>query len=419
MASTFHSLRWPNFRLWVVGNLFAATGMWMQRVAQDWLVLTELSDNSGVQVGIVTALQFLPLLLLSPWAGVLADRLDRRRLIQATQSIMALCAVILGVLLLTGTVNLWAVYVLALVGGIASAIDNPARQTFVSELVPADSLSNAVSLNSVAFNISRLVGPACAGLVIDQVGTGWVFLINAALFATPILTLMLIREEELCARERVARARGQIREGVNFVRSRPDVALIMVVMTIVSCLGLNFQLTSALMATEVYGRAAGEYGLLGSAMAIGGLAGSLLSARRARPRLRFVLGAAGLFGLCEAALALAPSYLAFAALSVPLGLFTMTMITSANALVQISTPESYRGRVMALYGMIFLGTTPVGAPLVGWVGEAFGARWSLLVGAIASVLVSVVATAWGLHVRGWQRPGRLNPDDPTASPGRQ
>lgn len=396
MSRTFHSLRYFNFRLWFFGNIIASTGMWMQRVAQDWLVLTVLTKNSGTQVGVVTALQFLPILVLSPWAGLLADRLNRRALLQAMQLANALLGLILGVLILTNTAQLWHVYVLALLGGVAGAIDSPARQAFVSELVPPVSLSNAVGLNSTAFNAARLIGPAVSGLLIDAIGTGWVMIVTAVAFFAPVLTLALMRSADLVPRKVVKRSPGQIREGVSYVKNRPDIVLILVIVAVVSGLGMNFQLTSALMATEVYGKAAGEYGILGSFMAVGALSGSLLAARRAQPRLRLIVSGAAIYGLLEIVLALAPTYESFAVLAIPTGLAMLTMVTAANATIQITTDETVRGRVMALYSMIFMGATPIGSPFIGWVGEQFGARWSILVGGGASLAIGVIAGVWGL-----------------------
>ena len=394
MSKTFHSLKYVNFRLWFGGNIIASTGSWMQRVAQDWLVLTVLTDNSALQLGIVTALQFVPMLLLSPWAGVVADRVNRRHLLQITQALTGLFGVVLGVLVLSGVAQLWMVYILALAGGIVSTLDSPARQAFVSELVPVTSLTNAIGLNSMAFNIARLLGPAVSGLVIAAVGPGWVFVINGALFLAPVIAMASMRVPELIPLRQVPRRPGQVREGLRYVKSRPDIILILCVVFVVSALGMNFQMTSALMATEVYGKGAGEYGILGSFMAIGALGGALLAARRAMPRLRWIVFSAGAFGLAELALGAAPGYWPFAILAIPTGLAMLTMVTSANALVQITTPEEMRGRVMAIYSMIFMGATPIGSPIIGWVGEHWGARWSLWVGGIASLVVAVVALVW-------------------------
>ena len=343
MASLVTSLRHYNFRLWIGATLFAGTAVWMQRVAQDWLVLTELSDHSGVQVGIVTGLQFLPILILSPWAGLVADRVDRRRLVQITQIVNASTALALGVMVLGGWVHLWHVYLFAVITGITSAFEMPSRQALVRSMVPSGILTNAVGLNAAAFNVARMLGPAMAGIIIDWVGTGWVFVINATLSAVPIVMLHLIRATELTPTPPLPRAGGQIRQGIAYVRSRHDILVVMLVVAVVAGFGFNFQLTSALMATEVFHRAAGDYGLLGTATAIGSLLGSLVAAGRAGVRLRLVLGAAFLFGAIQMGLALAPGYLSFAILTVPLGIMATTMVTSANSLVQLATPPRISG----------------------------------------------------------------------------
>lgn len=410
MSRTFYSLRYFNYRLWFVGALVANVGTWMQRVAQDWLVLTVLSDDSGFAVGIVTALQFLPVLLLSPVAGVLADRLPRRKLLIGTQAGLGLLAAGLGVMVLTETAELWHVYVFALALGVVSALDGPVRQTFVAEMVPAGDLPNAVGLNSTSFNAARLIGPGLAGLLIAAVGPGWVFVINAVSFAATILSLTLMRTRELHELPHAPRGKGQVRAGLAYVRRRSDIVVIMVVVGVVGAFGLNFQLTSAVMAREAFGKGAGEYGILGSILAIGSLTGALLAARRKHPRVRLVIGAALAFGVTMGVQALMPTYELYALLAIPVGLFSLTMMTAANTAVQMSTEPAMRGRVMSLYMMVFLGTTPIGSPVVGWVSEAWGPRWSVGVGAIASILVAVVAGLWvkrSWHVRvRYQRLGR-------------
>ncbi|MDN4484281.1 MFS transporter [Demequina lignilytica] len=394
MSQTFASLRIFNYRLWFAGALVSNVGTWMQRVAQDWLVLTVLTPESGVAVGITTALQFLPFLLLSAWAGLLADRFDHRTLLMWTQIGQAVLGLALAALTLLGHVELWHVYVLAFALGVVAAIDGPARQTFVSDLVPTSNLQNAVALNSTSFNAARLIGPGVAGLLIAAVGTGWVFLINALTYAATIAALSLMRASELHPQERASRRRGQVREGVRYMRRRPDLMIITIVVGVVAALGLNFQLTSAMMAATEFGRGAGEYGLLGSVIAIGSLAGALAAARRRQARLRLVVGAAFAFGVAAGLNALAPTYWLYLVTCVPVGFTALTMITSANAAVQTSTTPRMRGRVMALYMMVFLGTTPIGSPIVGWIGEHWGPRWSIAVGAIAALLVSVAAAAW-------------------------
>jgi MFS family permease len=398
-VSTFSSLKFYNYRLWFAGALVANVGTWMQRVAQDWLVLTVLSHNSSFAVGITTALQFLPFLLFAPIGGLLADRVDRRKLLIATQSTMGLLAFGLGALVLTGNVQLWQVYAFAFGLGVVATIDAPVRQTFVAALVPADKLSNAVGLNSASFNAARLIGPGVGGLLIAGVGPGWVFIINGLSFAATILALTQMRSSELRRMPVSPRRKGQVREGIRYVRGRTDIIVIMVVIGVVSMFGLNFQLTSATMARTVFDKGAGEYGILGSILAIGSLAGALLAARRDRPRVRLVVGAAFGFGIAAGALALAPTYGSFALLCIPVGLASLTMMTAANATIQMSTEPEMRGRVMSLYMMVFQGATPIGSPIVGWIGQQFGARWSIGIGSVTALLVSVGAGIW--VVRHW------------------
>lgn len=396
MSKTFQSLGHYNYRLWFTGNIFASSGQWMQRVAQDWLVLTVLTEGGGFELGVVTGLQFAPILFFSAWAGVISDRMDRRHLLQITQVLIALFGLTLGILVLTDTATLWIVYVLAFAGGTVGAFDNPVRQAFVSELVPARMLPNAVALNSTAFNSARLIGPALSGVIIDAVGSGWVFIVNGGLFLIPVVTLALMRSSELGKPPKVAREKGALKAGFQYIRGRRDIILILTIMGIVSCFGLNFQITSALMATQTFGLPAGGFGLMSTFLAIGAVSGSLLVARRNHPRIRLIVAAALFFGTFLGLLALTPTYVWFLVISIPTGLLSMTLISSANAAVQISTDAQFRGRVMAIYSMIFLGTTPIGAPIVGWIGEHYGARWSMGVGAVVTIATAVVAALWGL-----------------------
>jgi MFS family permease len=366
----------------------------------------QLTAGSGTAIGITTGLQFLPFLLLSPLAGLVADRIPKRRLLQLTNIGMAVPAVVLGLLAVTGTAEIWHVYVLALVLGVASAFDAPARQSFVSELVDGDDLTNAVGLNSASFNAARLVGPALAGVLIAALGggvvaTGWVILANAVSYVAPVMTLRSLDARTLHTPEPMRREPGQIRAGVSYVLGRPDLMLILGIVFFAGTFGLNFQLTSALMATEVFDRGATEYGLLGTFLAVGSLTGSLVAARRTEVRMRLVLVAALAFGVLEMVAGLMPTYLTFALMTPLLGLSALTMITAANSFMQLHTDPLLRGRVMALYMMIFIGGTPVGAPLVGWIGEVAGARWTLLGGGAATVL-GVLASAL-LFVRAERR----------------
>ena len=397
MSPTFHSLRYVNYRLWFAGAFVANIGTWMQRVAQDWLVLTVLTDDSGVAVGITTALQFGPSLVLSAWAGLLADRLDRRKLLMFTQGAMGVLAAGLGLLVLLGNAQLWHVYGFALLLGCVSALDAPARQTFVADMVPAERLSNAVGLNSASFNAARMIGPGVAGLLIAWVGSGWVFVINAVSFAATILALVAMRVHELQPVPHAERGKGQIREAARYVRGRTDILVVMVVVGVVSTFGLNFQLTSAVMARTEFGKGPGEYGVLGSILAIGSLAGALMAARRERPRVRLLVGSALAFGIAAGVMALMPTYELFALATIPVGFASLTMLTAANATIQMSTTPTMRGRVMALYLIVFLGATPIGSPVVGWVAETYGARWSIGVGAISSLLGAAAAAVWAIR----------------------
>ncbi len=387
----FRALEVPNYRLWVIGALVSNIGTWMQRVAQDWLVLTELTDHDGIATGITTGLQFLPILILGPYAGLIADRYDKRKILLVTQTFMGLCALVLGTLVITGTVQLWHVYVLAALLGVGSAFDAPARQAFVSEIVPGTHLTNAVALNSANFNLARLAGPGIAGVVIALVGTGPAFLLNGLSFLAVLFSLSSMKIAELSRSKPVTRAKGQVREGFRYVKNRKDLLLIFAMAFVIGTFGLNFQLTNAMMAAEVYGVGAAEYGILGSIMAIGTFAGALFAARRSRPRWRFVIGGGIAFGATALLSAVMPHYLLFAASLVLVGLSSLTFLNSCNTMVQTSVPPQYRARVLALYLMVVQGGTPLGAPLVGWIAELLGVRAAVAFGAILSLAVSVLA----------------------------
>lgn len=386
----FQSLRIRNYRRYATGTLISNAGTWMQRVAQDWLVLTELTPHSAFAVGVTTGLQFLPILLLSPWAGLLADRLPRRKLMIATQAAMGLLAVALGLLVSFHLAHLWMVYLFAFALGAVTAIDAPARQTFVSELVPPEQLGNAVALNSASFNAGRLLGPGIAGLLIAAFGTGPVFLLNGASFIATITALTSLRLDELQPTTRAPREPRAIRAGLAYVKHRPDLQIILGLAFLIGTFGMNFQMTTALMATQTYGRGAGEYGLLGSIMAIGSLSGALLAARRANPQLSLVLKSVTAFGVFAGVSALMPTYWTFAISLIPTGMSALTVLTACNTIVQSSTDASMRGRVMALYMAVFMGGTPLGSPIIGWVGE-YSARWTILIGSLVALAAAAVA----------------------------
>ena len=394
IAQTFASLKFFNYRLWFSAALISNMGTWIQRVGQDWLVLRELTNNSGLAVGIVTALQFLPALGLSAWAGVLADRLPRRRLLMVTQTGQGVLAFALGAMVLLGHVQLWHVYAFALLLGCVTAIDAPVRQTFAAEMVPPESMPNAIGLNAASFNTSRLIGPAVAGFLIQAIGTGWAFVINGCTFAATILGLLLMRRAQLRPMKRAPKEKGQIRQAVRYIRNRPEIWLILVIVFVVSALGFNSQLTIGMMATQVFDRQAGQFGLLSSIFGIGALMGALMAARRTRPRLRLIIGATIGFGVASLVSAVMPTYLTFGLAGIFVGLGTLTLITSANATIQITTAPEMRGRVVALYMLVFQGATPIGSPVVGWIAEYFGTRLAIAIGGAAALLVAAFALIW-------------------------
>jgi MFS family permease len=389
----FASLSVRNYRLFASGQVVSLTGTWMQRVAQDWLVLN-VSHNSGTAIGLTTGLQFAPVLFFGLYGGVIADRFPKRRTLMITQTFAGVFALCLGLLDVTGAVQLWHVYALAALLGMTSAIDAPVRQAFVTELVGPSLLPNAVGLNSSAFNTARVLGPAVAGLMIASVGTAWVFLINAGSFVAVITGLLLIRDGELFVGKPAARKKGAVREGLHYVRSRPSLIAVTALVGVVGMLGFNFQITSALMVRNTFHHGAESYGLISATYAFGSLLGALASARRGRPGRRLVFIAAASYGVLEITAALMPTYWTFFAVLVPFGFFTLTFSTAANTTVQLTAAPAMRGRVMALYLMVFMGGTPIGAPLVGWIAQVAGPRWSLAVGGIASILAAVLAAAY-------------------------
>ncbi len=397
MTPTFQALEVRNYRIYAMGTLVSNTGTWMQRVAQDWLVLQ--LTHSGSSLGITTGLQFLPFLILTPFAGVIADRYSKRRLLAFTQASLAISAGLLGLLAVTGLAQPWHVYVLAFVFGCGTSFDTPARQSFVVEMVGRDQLANAVGLNSASFNVGRIVGPALAGFMIAALGsgveaTGVAILINAVSYLAVIYSLRLMDPDALWTPAPVAKAKGAVRDGFRYVRARPDLVFVFIVAFFAGTFGMNFQMTSALMATGVFHKGAGEYGILGTFMAIGSLTGALLAARRASARRLVLVLATASFGIAEIAAGLMPQYWMFAAWLPVMGICAITMMNALQTTVQMTVDSHMRGRIMALYMMILMGGTPVGAPVIGWVGETFGARWTLIIGGGVTLLAVIGATIW-------------------------
>ncbi len=394
MSPTFRALHVRNYRLYSLGQTLSNTGTWMQRLAQDWLVLS-LTGGSGVALGITTGLQFLPFLLFGLWGGVIADRFSRRRVLVVAQLLAGALAAGLGVLALTDTATVGLVYAFAFALGVVGAFDTPARQAFVGDMVERDDLTNAVALNSASFQLGRIVGPAVAGLLIAAFGgTAEVFFINAATYLVAVTALVAIRRAELHPLKH--RELVTLRQGLAYLRDRADLVMVLLLVAAVGTFGLNFQLYIAMMSREEFGRGAAAFGALSTILALGSLAGSLLAARRGATSVSFVLTAAFAFGAAEVLVALMPSYATFGLLLPLAGVTALTFVTAAQSYVQLHSARWVRGRVMGVYTLMFMGGTPVGAPIVGWLSEQFGPRSAMILG---GSLVIVSATAVTLFVR--------------------
>lgn len=372
MRGTFRSLRVRNYRIYAIGSLISNVGTWLQSTAQAWLVL--VLTGSGAALGLAVALQLLPSLLFSALGGLVADRFSKRKVLALMQVAMAVPAGVLGVLAFFEIAQLWHVYALVFLFGVGRAFEAPVRQAFVAEMVETGDLANAVSLNSASFNSARLVGPALAGVMIAALGsgeraTGAVIAINALSYIGVVVSLFMLDGSRLRPAPRAGRSRGAIREGFRYVGSRPDLVLMMAVAFFLGAFGMNFQITSALMATEVFGYGAGEFGVLGSVLAIGSLAGALLAARRSAPRLKVVVVAALGFSAVQGASGVMPTYWTYAAVLPLLGITLLTTITTVNAYVQLAIDPRVRGRVTSLYLMVVLGSVPLGAPVIGYIAR--------------------------------------------------
>jgi len=396
---TFRSLGNRNFRLWISTNLFSNIGTWMQGTAQTWLVLTELTDHSAGAVGILTALQFLPQVLLVAITGSLADHVDRRRLLITIQCVLTVLGLVLGMVVVTGVVALWHVYLFGFMLGCCMAFESPARHSFVSDLVGDADIGNAVALNSTAFQIARMLGPALAGVCIALVGTGWVFIINGLSYLIVTAGLLNVRVPREHVAERNEAGSMRLLDGFRYVRERKDIRTVFMMLFFIGTLGMNFGIFISVMAATVFQKGASEYGILASVMAIGSVIGALMTARRDRPRMHHVVVGAFLFGCSMVLAALSPSYLVFGAVLVGTGLAAQTTLTSANGFVQLATDRAMRGRVMAIHVAIMLGGLPLGAPLMGWVSDTFGARTAMGLGAMAGFVSAGIGLSYLIRVR--------------------
>lgn len=402
MSNAFRSLSNPNYRLWFSGAVISNIGTWLQRTAQDWIVIAELSDNNASAVGLVVFLQFAPQIFLLPITGWVADRMDRRRLMFITQSLMAVLALILGLLVLSGHVVFWQVCVCALALGCVAAFDAPARHAFVSDIVSEKELSNAVGLNSVAFNSARLVGPGVAGLLIALVGTGWVFMINVLTFIPLLMALHSLKKrmpEAVVDNSKATPDMTRFLEGFRYIWLHREMAVILVMSFLICSLGMNFSVYLSAMTVQVFQGSADQYGLLISMMAIGSISGALVTAgRRSSPTFRFMIYVALMFSISCLLVALSPSFWSFAVLLILLGLSLQLFTTSTASYMQVATEKRYRGRVMAVVLATALGSTALGAPVVGWVADAFGARWSIGMGGVSGMVAAALGF-WFLRRR--------------------
>lgn len=394
MSAMFRSFANINYRIWFAGALVSNVGGWMQATAQDWVVLTELTDNDATAMGVTMALQFGPPLVLVSLTGWVADRFDRRKILLTTQTALLGLAIAVGSLLLAGVMTLPMMFAFALGFGIVNAFDAPARQAFVSDMVSATETSNAVALNSASFNLARMIGPAVGGLLIVAIGSGWVFIVNAATFLAMIVALLLMRTHLLAPRPK-NRSSGGLAEGFRYVWARSDLKVVFVTVFLIGAFGMNFPIFASTMALE-FGAGADGYGVLSSVLAIGSLIGALLAARRDRARVRVVILAAGGFGIAAFVSAAMPTYLSYAVTLTFTGFMIVTLLTTANGYVQITTDPALRGRVLALYMAVIMGSTPVGAPIAGWVADTFGPRAAIMLGGTAGFIACAIGVTWVL-----------------------
>lgn len=390
----FRALATRNFRIWVIGALIANIGSWAQRTAQDWLVLTELTNDDAVAVGISLSLQFGPIFVLGPFIGPLIDRVNGRTIILITTSVELLLGLILGIAVVLDFASLPLVYALALALGVSQAFEAPARMAFVSELVGKTNISNAIGTNSMMFNASRLIGPAVAGVAITTVGTGWTLTVAAAAYAAAVIAIVSLRVTELHPVTKVAKAKGQFREGLRYIRSRTDIVIVLSMAFVVGALVFNFGIFSATMAVVEFGLGAHDYGFITSALAVGSIAGALIVARSSRPRLSVIIVAATTIAVGATLAAIAPTVTTFVVLYPILGLGAILMVATSNSYLQVSTDDEFRGRVMAIYSTVVIGGTPFGSPLVGYVANTLGPRWAIGVAAVGGLSAALIGLVW-------------------------
>jgi MFS family permease len=390
-GSTFAALRVRNFRIYATGQAFANTGVWVQNIALDWLTL-ELT-GSPAAVGIAMALQFLPILLFGMHGGMIADRYPKRTILLVTQLCSASVATTLAVLTISGHITVGAIYVMALVGGFVVALDNPTRQSFVGEVVPAQYVRNAIALNAAVFQTTRLVGPAVSSILIGTVGSGWAFAVNALLYVGPTITLASMRTAELHRTTPLPREKGQLRSALRYVRDRPHVGWTIALVGVFGTFGLNFPVVLTAMASETFHAGAGMYGTFNIVIAVGSIAGALIAGGRSHSRLRLILLLGAAFGAAQTLAAFAPTLTTFTVVLVVMGVTNLAFQAIANSSVQLWVDPEYRGRVMGLYVLVFMGGTPIGGPIIGWITENVGVRAGMAVCGIVPLVAAVVLAA--------------------------
>jgi len=425
LSTTFRSLEVPNYRRFAVGQLVKLIGVWMMFTAQDWLVL-DLSGNSPKALGFVAALQFTPVLLLTLYSGRLADRYDKRKLLIAANAVFAVTAVVFAILVASGVVVLWHVFLFAALLGIANAVETPVRQAFVSELVELRLLPNALALSAATFNVARISGPALAGVALAVVHTGPVFLISTALVIAPVFSYARMRPEDLYRNSAEVKKDARVLDGLNYVRRRPDLLLPIVLMAVVGMIGFNFPVTLAALAKINFHAGPSSFGLLTTGLAVGALVGALAgSGRRARPGIYLVLGAALAFGVLEFIVGFSPNFVVAMLVLVPTGFFSVFLAQAANHRVQMGVDTEYRGRVMALYVLVFLGSTPIGASVVGWWGAHYGVPSSIWGAGVVTFVAALAVLVWQLRISGdrlavtvrpWPRMRVVHRPEPPADP---
>ena len=393
IKQTFLSLKIRNFRLYFFGQALSLIGTWMQTIGQDWLVLK--LTNSGTQLGIVSALQFLPILFLGPWGGSISDRFEKRKILYFTQAASAILALTLGILVAINQINIWAVYALALALGFVTVVDSPARQTFVPEMVKKENMTNAITLNSTEVNVARALGPVVSGGIIAYVGLAPCFIINAVSYIPVIITLWMMNAKELNMAPRITAAKGRIKEGLAYVKSSPVLFYTLIMMAIIGMLSYEFSVALPLMAKFTFSGNAATYSILIGASGFGSVLGGLYASGRRRINPGILIFSALMFGIALTIASFMPSVLLTAVAMFFAGIFSVNFLSLSSALLQTESVPEMRGRVMGLWSVAFLGTTPIGAPIIGVIGEYVGPRWALATGGIAAIIGAWVG-AWGL-----------------------